>query len=324
MFNYVILSLLFLATIYSHWLNLKALGQKSRKSLTRLEEELDLLKVSFTKLIKQISQREEKAHNILKLYEINRRLSMILDIEELLNVFLEELKRINEVKEAFFSQKSPDNEDHLCFSIIVEGRLQYLSIKCDEEDLRKQLPYLISQLKLLIDRANIYKKLQKISITDSLTTIANRTYFLERYEEEFNRSERFELNISFLMVDIDHFKNYNDRFGHLVGDVILREVSRALRDNIREIDFIGRFGGEEFSIFLPQTSKEEAIGAAERLRQNLANAEFIAYDERIKLTISIGVANFPSNSKDKDLLIEIADRALYKAKQGGRNLVCYF
>ena len=126
------------------------------------------------------------------------------------------------------------------------------------------------------------------------------------------------------MIDIDHFKTYNDNYGHLVGDVILRELAKSLRESIREIDFIGRFGGEEFSVFLPQTAKDQALQVAERLREIIANTEFSAYDETLRLTVSIGVANFPLNSRDKDFLIEIADKSLYKAKQEGRNRVCSF
>ena len=147
---------------------------------------------------------------------------------------------------------------------------------------------------------------------------------MERYEDEFRRSEKFKFDLSFLMVDIDHFKNYNDTFGHLVGDVILREVANLLKENIREIDFVGRFGGEEFSIFLPETSKEQAISVSERLREKIAESEIQAYDEKVRLSISIGVATFPEDSRDKGLLIEIADKALYQAKQKGRNRVFAF
>ncbi len=289
----------------------------------KLEEELRRLKENFTLLVEKISQKEEKNHNILKLYEINRNLAPFLDPQELIKAFLAELRRIRGIEDVELAEKERKRGGYLSF-YLEEKEASYLHIKCSEEDLKAQLPYLVSQLKLLINRAYIYKKLQKIAITDSLTHIPNRRYFMERYEDEFNRSEKFGFNLSFLMVDIDHFKSYNDNFGHLVGDVILREVAKVLKENIREIDFIGRFGGEEFSIFLPQTSKEQALWVSERLREKVATSEIQAYDEKVKLTVSIGVATFPQNSKDKDLLIEIADRALYKAKQKGRNCVFAF
>jgi len=289
----------------------------------KMRKKLQGLKAEFTSLVERISQQEERNHNILKLYEINRSLANFLDPQQLIRAFLVELKRIKQIEEVYFAEKEERKQDYLLFSL---GELtpQYLYIKCSEEDLKEQLPYLVSQLRLLIDRAHLYKKLEKISLTDSLTHLPNRRYFMERYEDEFRRSEKFKFDLSFLMVDIDHFKNYNDTFGHLAGDVILREVANLLKENIREIDFVGRFGGEEFSIFLPQTSKEQAISVSERLREKIAESEIQAYDEKVKLTISIGVATFPENSRDKDLLIEVADKALYQAKQKGRNRVFAF
>ena len=289
----------------------------------KMRKKLQGLKAEFTSLVERISQQEERNHNFLKLYEINRSLANFLDPQQLIRAFLVELKRIKQIEEVYFAEKEERKQDYLLFSL---GELtpQYLYIKCSEEDLKEQLPYLVSQLRLLIDRAHLYKKLEKISLTDSLTHLPNRRYFMERYEDEFRRSEKFKFDLSFLMVDIDHFKNYNDTFGHLAGDVILREVANLLKENIREIDFVGRFGGEEFSIFLPQTSKEQAISVSERLREKIAESEIQAYDEKVKLTISIGVATFPENSRDKDLLIEVADKALYQAKQKGRNRVFAF
>ncbi|MCD6539633.1 MAG: GGDEF domain-containing protein [Candidatus Omnitrophica bacterium] len=321
MYSLVIFLGLFIIFLYRGFLkrevnNFSSQAEKMRKKLQVLKEE-------FTSLVEKISQQEERNHNILKLYEINRSLANFLDPQQLIRAFLAELKRIKQIEDVYFAEKEEKKQDYLLFSL---GELtpQYLYIKCSEEDLKEQLPYLVSQFRLLIDRANLYKKLEKISLTDSLTHIPNRRYFMERYEDEFRRSEKFKFDLSFLMVDIDHFKNYNDTFGHLVGDVILREVANLLKENIREIDFVGRFGGEEFSIFLPETSKEQAISVSERLREKIAESEIQAYDEKVRLSISIGVATFPEDSRDKGLLIEIADKALYQAKQKGRNRVFAF
>lgn len=319
-----IATLLFIITVVIYFLYLRQQEYNIRATLDNLKRDLSSFRSKFTNLINRISKQEEKNHNILKLYEINKKLATLLNLNDLVKTFLDELRRIRNIEEVFFA-KEPSVCPGVTF-IKLENMQEapFLHVKCSDDDLKSQLPYLISQLQLLINRAKIYEKLQKISTTDTLTNIPNRRYFMERYEDEFNRSEKFKLNLSFLMVDIDHFKTYNDSFGHLVGDVILRETAKALKDNVREIDFIGRFGGEEFSVFLPQTSKDQAWQVAERLRARLADTEIFAYDEKIKLTVSIGLANFPGNSKDKDLLIEIADKALYKAKQEGRNRVCSF
>ena len=133
---------------------------------------------------------------------------------------------------------------------------------------------------------------------------------------------RHKTNISFLMLDLDHFKEKNDRFGHLVGDVVLKEVASILKSNLREIDIIGRYGGEEFAIVLSGTGKEGAFQVAGRIREGIEGAVFKAYDEVVSSTVSIGISVFPDDAVNSDALIEAADKALYKAKETGRNRVC--
>ena len=161
-----------------------------------------------------------------------------------------------------------------------------------------------------------------MSITDSLTDISTRRYFLERFKEEVRRSMRHKSNLSFLMLDLDHFKEKNDKFGHLVGDVILKEVADILKSNLREIDIIGRYGGEEFSIVLSGIGKDGAFQVAQRIRESIEGAVFKAYDEVVSTTVSIGISVFPDDAADVENLIELADKALYKAKETGRNRVC--
>ena len=130
--------------------------------------------------------------------------------------------------------------------------------------------------------------------------------------------------MSFLMLDVDHFKKINDQYGHLVGDQVLSRIGTIVRENIREIDIAGRFGGEEFGIVLPETNMGGACFVAERLRAAVENVTIAAYDTKLKVTISLGVSNFPLNGQDVEELIEKADLALYKAKKNGRNKVCSF
>ena len=126
------------------------------------------------------------------------------------------------------------------------------------------------------------------------------------------------------MADIDTFKDFNDRYGHLVGDAILKEVARTVKENIRQVDAVGRFGGEEFIVILTETDKNGARFAAERIRQAVEDKRIKVYDEDLKVTISIGVSTFPEDAKDLDAVIDKADKALYRAKQGGRNRVTVF
>ena len=126
------------------------------------------------------------------------------------------------------------------------------------------------------------------------------------------------------MLDIDHFKQCNDRFGHLSGDVVLKEVAAAIRACVREIDLVARYGGEEFAVLLPDTGKFGARGVAERIRATIAAQKIIAYEESLKVQISIGLTSFPEHANGLQALIDKADQALYRAKQQGRNRVCVY
>lgn len=181
---------------------------------------------------------------------------------------------------------------------------------------------LAAQFGIQFQKVMLYRKVQEMSITDSLTEVNTRRYFLERLSEEIRRSMRHKSNLSFLMLDLDYFKEKNDKFGHLVGDVILKEVSRILKSTLREIDVIGRYGGEEFAILLTGIDRDGAFQVAGRIRENIEKAAFKAYDEVVSTTVSIGLSVFPDNGVDSGSLIEAADRALYKAKEAGRNRVC--
>ena len=126
------------------------------------------------------------------------------------------------------------------------------------------------------------------------------------------------------MVDIDFFKTYNDKYGHLTGDQILREIAGIIKDNIREIDIIGRYGGEEFCVVLPDTDNGGAGYVAERIRSAVEEATIKAYDTTVKATVSLGIAVYPQDGKEMTELIDKADWALYRAKKQGRNQICAF
>lgn len=188
------------------------------------------------------------------------------------------------------------------------------------------------QLALEIKKARLYQEVQKLSIIDGLTEVFLRRHFLERFQQELQRSAHHKLPLSFLMVDIDHFKDYNDKYGHLMGDAVLKGVAGVLKEKAREIDLVGRYGGEEFSILLPETDEKAGLQVAERLRLGVEERQFKPYDEvtpkgmasPTQITVSIGLADFPRQAKDAKALMDRADQALYKAKQTGRNRVCSF
>jgi len=181
---------------------------------------------------------------------------------------------------------------------------------------------LASQIAFQIERISLFENVEKLSIMDGLTGTFRRRYFLERFAEEISRAKECGMALSFIMADLDYFKKCNDNLGHLVGDAVLKEVAALLKKNVREIDFVARFGGEEFCILLPETGKEGARAVAERARSALEGHTIKAYDESVRITISMGISSFPEDADKEKALIEKADSALYKAKEEGRNRIC--
>lgn len=192
-----------------------------------------------------------------------------------------------------------------------------------KEDLER-LTILSMQFALAIKKVRLYEMVERMAITDSLTGLYVRRHFQERLGEELKRSKRYQFKFAFLMLDIDDFKHCNDKYGHLVGDVVLKEIARIIKENVREIDIVGRYGGEELVLVLPETGPESARVVAERLRSKIAEHVFKAYDEKLKVTVSAGMAIYPDDSADADELIEYADIALYEAKKSGKNVVCSY
>ncbi len=180
------------------------------------------------------------------------------------------------------------------------------------------------QFSLEIKKVLLYETVEELAITDSLTGLYTRRYFFELLNEESNRSKRHNFKFTYLMIDIDDFKKCNDTYGHLVGDVVLRDVARIIKENTRQIDLVARYGGEEFSLILPETDRIGAHLAAERIRKRIEDNIFKAYDEKLKITVSIGLAVYPDDVEEAADLIEDADKALYAAKSSGKNIVCEY
>jgi len=183
------------------------------------------------------------------------------------------------------------------------------------------LSIVANQLSLQLSRIHLYQQVESMAVTDALTGVFVRRYFIERMTEELTRAQRHGLVCSLLMVDLDFFKQKNDTYGHLVGDVVLREVAQLLKRHLREVDLIARYGGEEFVLLLVETGIDQAVTIAERLRQLVEIHPIRAYDELLTQTISVGVAAYPQDGQTLDVLLEHSDRALYAAKHAGRNRV---
>lgn len=178
------------------------------------------------------------------------------------------------------------------------------------------LQALSRQVIALLEMRRLVCELETISTTDGLTGLRNRRAFDEKMLDEHQRSARSQQAFSLLLVDIDHFKKYNDTFGHQAGDEALSEVARIMQYTVRHYDMAARYGGEEFAVILPDTDKKGAMELAERLRRAIERAEWL----NRKITVSIGVATI-SFGQSIPALVEEADRALYTAKEQGRNRV---
>ena len=164
-------------------------------------------------------------------------------------------------------------------------------------------------------------ELVRLAAYDSLTQVLNRGAFLAEFEREVSRSKREETLFSLAIFDVDRFKRINDQFGHPAGDRALQGVVATLSARLRKHDVVGRYGGEEFSLLMPNTGKETAVGVAERVRIEIERRGFDVAGRRIALTVSGGVATYPLDGADWDTLLTAADNALYEAKQGGRNRI---
>jgi diguanylate cyclase (GGDEF)-like protein len=295
----------------------------------KLKNEYNKLFAKNTKLKQDNLNLEKIADQTLALYDITSNICKSLEEDKVFNLFKDEINKYIEVSDCQFLKADVDSAEYKDRTVVPleinKKPIGYLVARGVKEQERDKFYILAHQFILGIKRAHLYQKVQELAITDSLTGVFSRRYYLERLNEEIERSKKFNYSFAFLMADIDHFKEHNDRYGHLVGDAILKEVSRVIKENIRQIDLLGRYGGEEFSIILAETGKEEAHFAAERIRKAIEDKRIRVYDEDLKVTISIGISLFnPDTPDDAQALIEKADNALYQAKQEGRNKVCLY
>ena len=171
--------------------------------------------------------------------------------------------------------------------------------------------------------SRLYEEVRRLSLTDSLTSLHNRRSLMERLNEEVHRCQRYNRSLSLIMADIDHFKQYNDTYGHQDGDELLREVAAVLRNHVRKPDFVARYGGEEFVIVMPETDCERALILADRMRAAVKSLDSSGEENQSgkRVTMSLGIAELPTDAVDAESLIREADKALYQAKESGRDRV---
>jgi diguanylate cyclase (GGDEF)-like protein/PAS domain S-box-containing protein len=212
-------------------------------------------------------------------------------------------------------------------SIELDSETKHFDVKVNRiKYMRRWTRGSIIMLRDITERVNLLRKVEQLAIIDDLTQVFNRRHFFYLAENALKLAVRYQRPLSIIMLDLDHFKEINDRYGHGAGDVVLQGFAKNAERTLRESDTFARFGGEEFIVLLPETSLDEALVVAERLRAEIANMPIVTNFGEIPLTISLGISSStlvnPPLSLEK--LVDRADRALYQAKHSGRNRVIVY
>ena len=305
---------------------------QAEQEVIEIQQDYEELLIEKSRLDADIKHLEGEAGKIFTLYTMTNEITKHFNEDEAFATFKNHLHENVSFTDCRLCDPLSDelpalraSGDYLLFELKGERRLLgYLVLKGVAAEEREKVLILANQFALALRRLRLYQQIERLAITDGLTEVYTRRYILSRFEEEVNRSQIRKIQLSFLMIDVDYFKKVNDQYGHLTGDQILREAASLIKENVRGIDIVGRYGGEEFCVVLPDTDREGAQYVAERIRAAIEKTPLKAYDNVIKVTVSIGSATFPEDGKNLSELLDKADWALYRAKKMGRNRICAF
>ncbi len=305
------------------------LEQRADEEVIRSKETFDKIIGQKDKAFAEKSRLERESTQIFTLYEMTKEISRHFSEQEALQVFRRRLKENITIDDCQLMHDLSDNpnipEDHSIFVLkSKEKKLGVLVYKGVPEKDKEKFVILAHQFALALRRIKLYQDIETLAITDSLTNVYTRRYFMERFDEEIKRCALRKTKLSFLMIDADHFKAVNDQYGHLTGDQVLREIGQIIKESVREIDIVGRFGGEEFCVVLPDSDLEGSRVVAERIRKAAEQKLIKAYDNSLHITLSIGIGVYPTDGKSMEELMDKSDWALYRAKSQGRNCVVAF
>jgi len=212
-------------------------------------------------------------------------------------------------------------EEQILGGIIFINKMGGEEFTMEDEDNALMVSF---QAAMAIEKSFYHEEVENLARTDGLTGLNNHRTFHEQLDIELKRVRRFGGHLALLLIDIDFFKKFNDTYGHQGGDVALKELAGVLKRNLRGIDSAGRYGGEEFTVILPQTDLNGAIKTAERIKKEVSSHPIVINGAKAHLTVSIGISIFPDDAMDKEDLIKAADDALYMAKRTGRNKIVTF
>lgn len=206
--------------------------------------------------------------------------------------------------------------------IIVADNI-YTKKPISEEDI-KIFTMLANQAGLAIENSHLYEMVVRQSLTDPITGMWNHRFFQEKLREELTKTDQLKLPLSLAIIDIDNFKRLNDTYGHQHGDLVLKQLAAIFKESSREVDFICRYGGEEFALILVGTNRQQSLDVSERIRTRIEQHRFPGRqeDQSLSLTVSIGLATYPDDCQSKEDLIALADKAMYIAKFSGKNKTC--
>ena len=236
--------------------------------------------------------------------------------------FLTELKKTRELQETPVIILSVNEDSTTKIRMLENGARDYITKPFNAEELVARIMVQLDIKALQDEMRNANKLLKELSITDHLTHLYNRRYMMDILGIEFQRTVRKKGDLCLVLLDVDHFKNVNDTYGHQHGDMVLAAIAEAIQVDLRRYDIAARYGGEEFAMVLPETTLQAGMAVVERLRQSVQEMTFPPPMGNLAVTISQGIAALPSPGIDSvDALIRAADEALYRAKQNGRNRV---
>jgi two-component system cell cycle response regulator len=211
--------------------------------------------------------------------------------------------------------------EHSYEEAISKGASDFIFKPIRFEELLLRMKRVLKERQLSKERDQILEKLKKLAITDGLTKLYNSRYFYKQLDLEIDRLNRYNHSLSLLLIDIDHFKEYNDSYGHLEGDKVLIRLGQIIKSCLRRMDTAHRYGGEEFTVILPETACDEAAFVANRIRVSIESEIFLPVSKKeITITVSVGVTEYQTDERIS-AFVQRADQALYLSKDNGRNLI---